>query len=197
MPAICLDIDNVIARTDEVMREVIRIHSKDGVDLNYEDIVCFDYWMCRDGQGRKIERNEWGNIHGEFTSNHLPHILPFENISDHIGRLSQKFDVYFATSRLEHGKDKTIAWLQEHRVPYEKASLFFVKHGEKHLINRKFDVVIEDDREQAYAFHCKGTSAFLLAHPWNVVGSHSPLQRIQGWEKLIEEILSVNVKTKI
>ena len=55
MSSICVDIDNVVARTDDVMREVIRECSQDRVDLVCEDVVCFDYWMCRDGLGRRFE----------------------------------------------------------------------------------------------------------------------------------------------
>ena len=40
--SICIDIDNVIAKTDEVLRSVIQTHSRHGVDLRYEDVVCFD-----------------------------------------------------------------------------------------------------------------------------------------------------------
>jgi len=47
MPALdarfCIDLDNVLARTDEVMRRVISDFSGGKVQLDYEDIVKFNY----------------------------------------------------------------------------------------------------------------------------------------------------------
>ena len=40
---LCVDIDNVVAATDEVMRCVIREYTRGRVDLSYEDVVEFDY----------------------------------------------------------------------------------------------------------------------------------------------------------
>ena len=98
--SICIDIDNVIAKTDEVMRSVIRAHSRRGVDLQYEDVVCFDYWLCRDSQGRRIDRNEWDLIHREFTFNYLSRISPVDGVQEYLQRLAKWFDVHLTTSRL-------------------------------------------------------------------------------------------------
>lgn len=62
----------------------------------------------------------------------------------------------------------------------------------KHLIDAHFAVAIEDDREQGYAFHSNGVKVFLLAHPWNEVGPHSPLNRVENWEQLAEELFLCN-----
>ena len=191
MPAICVDIDNVIARTDEVMRQVIREYSKDGVDLAYDDVVCFDYWMCRDALGRQLDKSEWKAIHEEFTRNHLLRISPYDNVKEHIARIGERFEVHLATSRLPEGRPQALVWLRNHEIPYR--ALHFVSHGEKHLINQQFVAVVEDDREQGYAFHTKGVRVFLLAHPWNHVGPHSLLKRIPSWQDLMGELLGLRV----
>jgi uncharacterized HAD superfamily protein len=188
-PALCVDIDNVIARTDEVMRKVICAHSKSRVDLGYEDIVCFEYWKCRDETGRRFDKSEWREIHEEFTHNYLSKILPFDNVSHTLGIISEKFDIHLATSRLDDGQEATRVWLRQHGIPYKK--LHFVREGTKHLIDEQFVAAIEDDREQGYAFYKKGIYVFLLAHPWNTVGPHSPLKRVTDWEKLTHELLSL------
>ena len=191
MAAICVDIDNVVARTDEVMREVIRDCSKDHVDLSYEDVVCFDYWMCREAFGRRFDKSEWKTIHMEFTRNHLLRISPIDNISDHLQLILQRFDVHLVTSRLKEGEEHTLEWLKIHHIPYTE--LHFVKHGEKHLIKHSFVAAIEDDREQGIAFYARGVTVFLLAHPWNQVGTYSPLIRVANWEELTGTILSLTV----
>jgi len=190
-PAVCVDIDNVIAKTDEVMREVIRAHSRLHVDLAYDDVVCFEYWMCRDRAGRRFDKNEWKKIHKEFTHSYLLQILPFDNIARYLKTIGGKFDVHLATSRLDDGQEATRVWLDQHSIPYRK--LHFVPEGTKHLINEQFIAAIEDDREQGYAFYGKGVLVFLLAHPWNVVGPYSPLKRVEDWDRVTSELLNLAV----
>ena len=117
MLSICIDIDNVIVRTDEVVREVIREHSRGSVDLAYEDVICFDYWRCRDKLGRKFDKSEWKRIHEEFTRNHLLRICSYENVGEHMNLISDKFDIYLATSRLETGREQTLEWLRSNEIP--------------------------------------------------------------------------------
>ena len=190
-PPICVDIDNVIAKTDEVMRKVIRAHSRLQVGLAYEDVVCFEYWKCRDKDGRRFDNREWKKIHEEFTCNHLSKILPFDNVTPNLRTISGKFDVHLATSRLDDGRKATVGWLTQHNIPYKR--LHFVKEGTKHLIDEQFVAAVEDDREQGYAFHSKGVCVFLLAHPWNTVGPHSPLKRVANWEQLTHELLNLTL----
>jgi len=190
-PVVCVDIDNVIAKTDEVMREVIRAHSRLHVDLSYDDIVCFEYWMCRDRAGRRFDKIEWKKIHKEFTRNYLLQIVPFDNINRYLNTIGGKFDVHLATSRLDDGQEATRMWLDEYGIPYRK--LHFVPEGTKHLINEHFAAAIEDDREQGYAFYSKGIPVFLLAHPWNVVGAYSPLNRVKDWGQVTSGLLNLAV----
>lgn len=185
--SICVDIDNVVSNTDEVMRSVIQTHSRHGVDLQYEDVVCFDYWLCRDSHGRRIDRNEWASIHHEFTSNHLTRISCVEGVQEHFQLLAHRFDIHLVTSRLEHGHEITREWLDTHSIPYNR--LHFTRHGEKHLLHQEFVAAVEDDREQATAFYARGITAYLIAHPWNTVGPHSPIKRMSGWDEITEALL--------
>ncbi len=63
----CIDIDNVIAQTDEVMRRVIEEFTGGRVALKYEDIVTFNYHECRDRKGERITKEEWGQVHDRFS----------------------------------------------------------------------------------------------------------------------------------
>ncbi len=187
MRAICIDIDNVIAATDVVMRQVIRDCSKDNVDLQYEDVVCFDYWLCRDARGRRFQQSEWGDIHRTFTDKPLGEIRPVNGVRLYLQELKAKYKLHLATSRLPAGKQRTTRWLHDHQIPYD--ALHFVRHGEKHLIDEHFMAAIDDDREQGYAFHACGISVFLSAHPWNRVGKYSPLIRCATWNEITARLL--------
>jgi predicted RNA-binding protein with RPS1 domain len=59
----CLDIDNVIAQTDEVMRRVIEEYTGGRVRLSYEGIKEFNYYECRDARGNNITREQWTQVH--------------------------------------------------------------------------------------------------------------------------------------
>ena len=191
MHKICMDIDNVIARTDEVMREVIREHSMDSVDLTYEDIVHFDYWKCEDSLGRSFHKSEWEKIHEEFTRKYLPKISPYENARECLIKISERFEIHLATSRLKIGRKHTVEWLAQHDIPYR--GLHFVTHREKHRINHDFIAAVDDDIEQGYLFHNKGIRVFLYAHPWNSIDSDSPLVRVADWHELTNEIIRLDL----
>ena len=184
---LCIDIDNVVAATDAVMREVIRQYSREEADLKYEDVVCFDYWLCRDAKGRRLDRSEWDEVHRAFTQEHLPRIRPVTGARTGLERLASKYEIHLVTSRLAEGKAETVKWLTDQDIPHD--ALHFSRHGEKQLINKKFVAAIDDDREQGYAFSAQGVRAFLMAHPWNRVGEYSSLIRCNTWAELVEQLL--------
>jgi len=186
---ICVDIDNVIAQTDEIIRELIKLHSKDGVDLSYTDIVAFDYWRCADAKGRQLDRMEWAAIHLEFTRYHLSRIRPVDDVATHLGRLAHRCEIHLVTSRLSIGEEGTRQWLLKHCIPFDH--LHFVEHRRKHEIDLPFAVAIDDDREQAVLFHERGVRAVLLAHPWNEVDPGSPVTRVEGWPRLVSTVLGL------
>jgi len=184
---ICIDIDNVIACTDIVLREAIRRYSKQGVNLRYQDVVHFDYDRCIDQKGRSLEPGEWPYIHSQFTLNYLDRIQPFERVQMHVQKLAQTLEIHLSTSRLPEGHDETRMWLSAHGIPYDQ--LHFVGHRKKHELAEGFAAAIDDDREQAVLFDERGVHAFLLAHPWNLVPSGSPVTRVDGWPNLVEAVL--------
>ena len=77
MPAVCIDIDNVLARTDEVMREVIYEYTHGRVKFDYRHIVEFEYWKCKDQSGNSITKKQWTKIHELFSEpRYLWKVLP-------------------------------------------------------------------------------------------------------------------------
>jgi hypothetical protein len=59
----------------------------------------------------------------------------------------------------------------------------------------EFAFAIEDDREQAYAFHSIGVPSILLSCPWNVVGPLSPLDRLPDWGAIVKHLLNRHGRT--
>jgi uncharacterized HAD superfamily protein len=184
MPALCVDIDNVIAQSDVVMRAVIRKYTRGWVNLRYEDIVEFDYHRCRDADGCAITVDEWREIHQIFSRpRHLATVQPVDRVQEHLRRLLVKYDIHIATTRLPRARRATIRWLEKHAIPAH--DLHFLKSGQKHASLGIFAAAIEDHYEQAVAFADAGTPCYLLRHPWNRDKPAKPtVYWVDGWDEL-------------
>jgi uncharacterized HAD superfamily protein len=166
LPRLCVDIDNVVAQTDSVMRELIRRHTRDRVALKYADIIQFNYSECRDDRGNAISDSEWHEVHELFSREEVIHRLePFDGVREHLVDLSRICELHFVTSRRRSAWASTAVWLERHSFP--EHSLHFLARGKKHVCLSGFVAAIEDDREQAIAFARAGIPCVLLAHPWN------------------------------
>jgi len=167
------------------MRELIRKHA--GVDLQYEDVVEFDYCACPDRTGRCLTKTEWQAVYLEFTAHHLDRIEPFEGIQTHLAKLGEYFEIHLATSRLPEGRDATRRWLETHVIPCDE--VHFVSHREKQKIPESFLAAVDDDRDQARLFLQRGVRPFLLAHPWNRVASDIGILRVANWIELADSLI--------
>ena len=184
--AVCVDIDNTIADTDPVLRRLIRQVSRDRVRLAHEDVVCYEYWRCRDAQGHRLTSREWHRVVEEFHRKRLEEIPPFRGVAGHLASLRKVFEVHLATTRDPASEALTRAWLAQHGIPHDR--LHFARHGEKHRIPYEFAYAIEDDREQAYAFVASGVPAIVLGRPWNHVGPSSLVERLPDWSTIVSRL---------
>ncbi len=165
-PAICVDIDNVIAQTDSVIRRIISETTNERVHLFYDDVVEFDYWKCKDKTGASISKAEWGIVHELFSKpEYLLAIEPVPSARERLAELAEHCSIHIATSRLGGTQNTTASWLKSNGFPH--SALHTVKHREKHLLEHEYCLAIEDDYEQAALFARSGTPAWLLEHPWN------------------------------
>ncbi len=190
---ICIDIDNTIADTDSVFRRIIQTVSRNRVKLLHEDVICYEYVRCRDTNGHRLSPNEWQAVLSEFHREGLSNALPLPGTSTHLARLKRTFEIHLATARDSGSSQLTRSWLSLHQIPYD--ALHFVKHGEKHRLPVEFTFAIEDDREQAYAFYSTGVPSIILSQPWNVVGPHSPLDRLPDWGAIVRRLLNRHGRT--
>ena len=186
-PRMCVDIDNVVAETDEVMRRVVSDVTNGRVSLAYEDVKRFNYWECSDRSGEALSKAEWGLVHKRFSEpERIMEIEPIEGARDALFVLCDKFKLHFATSRLPSARAATLDWLRKNEFP--EHDIHFLKHGEKHASLGVFDVSVEDDLEQALAFNAAGFGMnFVLAHPWDESCVNSArLQRVSHWHEIVD-----------
>jgi len=151
MKNFCIDIDNVIARTDEIMRRVIAEFTSDRVQLAYEDVQEYNYFACKDQSGNSISEEEWHHIHDLFSEpRYLWLIQPFPGAVEGLRQLERVGTIHFATSRLAKARRVTVEWLDNHKFPPHH--LHFLKYGQKHATLRSFSAAVEDEYDQGKAF---------------------------------------------
>ena len=187
---LCVDIDNVIAQTDEVMRSVIKSYTKGRVDLRYADIIDYDYCNCEDLHNNQISKEEWHQIHRIFSSEeNILRIQPFPRIQGVLSKLSSVFTLHIVTSRLSEARGPTLLWLKNHNFPDHH--IHFVGHREKHNLFYQIDAVIEDDYEQALLFaRDRNIPSYLIKHPWNTTGKpHKLITWIENWDLLYKSLI--------
>lgn len=184
------DIDNVIADTDPVIRRIIREHTNGRIDLSQEDVVEFNYCICPTKTGQLLSKSEWDEVLSIFsTPEVLNSIEIFPGVQDCLDRLSNRYEIQFATSRSPKTKEPTIAWMQENRLNGYK--VHFLDHGKKHEALKAADVIVEDYYEQAAAFAQNGTKCFVFEYPWNVDKRSLPrMEWIKNWAQLMLRLLT-------
>jgi uncharacterized HAD superfamily protein len=187
---LCIDIDNVVAQTDAVMRQVIKEFTGGHVDLDYKHIVKFEYEDCRDAHKCGITKEEWKAIHELFSEDkYLLAIEPVPDVQRVLRRLGDQYVLHLATSRLAKARRGTITWLEQHAFPPH--DLHFLKHREKHSSLGKFAAAVEDHYEQAADFAKDGTHCYLIRHPWNENRqSVEKVHWVSGWDELERELLA-------
>jgi uncharacterized HAD superfamily protein len=185
---LCIDIDNVLAQTDVLMREIIKDETKSRVCLAYNDITDFEYEKCTDSNGNKITEEEWHRVHDKFSEEaNIMSLQPFPNIQVHLGNLIKSgYELHLVTSRKDNARISTIKWLEKYKFPNHR--LHFVNPREKHLIFGKFYAVVEDDLQQARDFAQTGTPTYLIAHPWNVTDNTETIFRAKDWKEVSEQL---------
>jgi len=191
IPRICIDIDNVIAQTDEVMRDVIREYTDGHVTLGYDHVQTFEYHECKDADGHRITQLDWKVIHNLFAErSRILSVKPYPFVQARLRELSDSFAIHLATSRLPKARQTTVEWLDRNCFDF-KYDLHFVQHREKHASLGQFTAAVEDDYEQAKAFASDvGTPCLLMRHPWNEKRPQvNGVEHVDDWTELTEKLL--------
>lgn len=183
----CIDIDNVLSQTDKVVRRLIYEHT--GVNLEYTDIVHYDYHRCHDDQGRSISLDEWHAVHDAFS---VPDVIrsldPIGNVQVYLSDLSEYYELNLVTSRKLCAYAATREWLEKHQFPPH--ALHFIRRGSKRTAVSSVVAAVEDDAEEAGLFAEAGIPCFLLEHPWNAgPDRHPDIVRLPDWEAIKDALV--------
>ncbi len=184
---VAVDIDNVIADTDPVIRKVIRRIC--GVSLSREDIVQFAYSEALVAKG--LDRSEAKRIEEEslwvFHDRACAEATPMDGAVEALNALSKAgLSIIVATCRLPSCERLTRQWLREAGVPYD--DLLFVEDKAERCSN--WAVLVEDAAHHALAVAQRGVPTCLLDHPWNrSLDPHPLILRAHNWQQAVDLIL--------
>jgi uncharacterized HAD superfamily protein len=168
---LCVDIDNCVAATDEVMRRVICEVTNGRVNFQYGDILEFDYHgpLCRDKDGERIDDATWKVVHDQFSAPEVVlSIKPLDGAVEALRSLQGDFEIHFVTTRKPKARAATIHWLDRLGLDEKRPhSIHFVGHREKHEAVGRPIAAVDDDAAQAESFAEIGVKSIVLDHPWN------------------------------
>ena len=191
-PRLCVDIDNVIAQTDQVMRRTIFLYTHGRVKLDYGHVKEFDYDQCSDSNGNNISRKDWPGIHELFSERDvILSIPPMPDAIEQLRRLEGHYQIHLATTRLPRARQSTIEWLERHAVP--PFDLHFLRYGRKHSSLAQFAAAVEDHYDQAVSFAEIGTPCYLIRHPWNrEKPPREGIEWVDNWTELGDRLVSLS-----
>ncbi len=184
-PRLYVDIDNVLCRTDERIRQLICEVSSGRVNYAYEDILEFDYRNCTvsgpTGEKVAVTKLVWRVAHVERFSRPevVSGLVPMPGATEEMRRLKDRFDVAYITGRKPRLQEATQHWLTSNGFP--DGPVLFANRGQKHLVVTGAFALVEDDLEQTEPAARAGMHAVLLAHPWNKTGPSSLCHRCLDW----------------
>lgn len=193
MKRLCVDIDNVIALTDQAIRTVIREVTDGRVNLSYSDIVHYNYWECRDQRGQGISRAEWDAVHDRVSkAAYIDSIAPAAGAVESLEELSVDWEIHYATARLRPAWKPTLEWLERHGFP--EGGVHFVGRARKADVLCGVNAVVDDYlvEAQRFARAAPSTRCFVMAHPWNVLdvsaGALESIVRVASWDVVVEQL---------
>ena len=187
---VAVDLDNVIAKTDPKIREIIESISE--ISLSQDDIRSWDYAEALVSKGLDIFSAQQV-ISQTFNRFHKEECLDVESVQGAIeGILCLReagLDILIVTGRPEtpRCRELTKQWLARFEIPG-----FWLRMEEnKAQVSARWSFLIDDAPHQAETVAGQGTSVLLFDYPWNRnVQLHPLIKRIRNWGEIIGCILN-------
>ena len=191
MPAIYVDLDDVIAKTTCHYVEVVE--REFGKTVDFENITSFNLQ-----ETLNLTDKEFDHF---FALVHEPEIIlnlePMEGALDVLNRwVNQGYEISVITGRLTSTYESSLEWLDSNKVPFD--SFIMVDKYSRPIVDRniaisliefskmKFDLAIEDSADMAEFLSRKmNTSVIIYDKPWNRNAVfQNGVKRCATWEEI-------------
>ncbi len=185
---IAVDLDNVIAKTDPKIRQIIQ--SISGVSLSQHDIQAWDYAEALIVKGldrsaaQKITAETFDRFHGE----HCSEVEPVEGAVESILKLYEagsKIVIVTGRSKTKTCEELTRRWLRSLSIP----DSWLMVEDNKASVCSIWSSLIDDAPHQARDVAEAGIRVYLFDYPWNKDVRHRLVTRVSGWDDATALIL--------
>jgi 5'(3')-deoxyribonucleotidase len=171
-----VDLDNTIAKTDTVIREII--HDYLSIGSGREDIFDWSY-----GKSLNFSIEQEKEVFEKFHQNQINKLSVIEGAYEGLDWLTKFFTVWIITQRPLSTYFPTRSWLRNKKIKYD--TLIFSKRKEKYFPKLRF--LIEDNLATAIKFSETEKKVFLIDAPWNREENRN-LIRVRDWGEIIDGI---------
>ena len=191
MPAIYVDLDDVIAKTTCHYVDVLK--QQFGKTVDFEGISSFNLQKSFSLSDREFEKF--------FRLVHEPEIIlelePFEDAIDVLNKWSgQGYEISVITGRLTSTYESSLEWLSVNHVPFDY--FIMVDKYSRPVVDKniaitleqfsgmEFVLAVEDSVDMAYFISQRmNNSVILFDRPWNRIVDFLPgIRRCMNWEEL-------------
>ena len=171
-PKLGIDLDNTLANSDAVFRELLKEHY--GINLSREDET------RRMEEATGLSTEEVVQLVGEGWAT-PDRIFPLDkNLTYFLSSLHEIYEIYIVTSNHQAPLEVIESWLKRNNVPYDK---LVIAEGNEYKTNY-VDVLVDDSLECVEPHAKAGKQAVLLARPYNKNFNERRIARFETWEEI-------------
>jgi uncharacterized HAD superfamily protein len=183
-PVFGIDIDNVLAATDPMIRKLIRKYC--GVNANQEQITRWRY-----SEALPISPKQEQFVFEQFHSYYCRKVGLVNGARRAVRRLAGFTEIWLLTQRPESALEGTLEWLKINAIRYDR--LIFTKDKTEYASD--LWGLVEDNGSTAMAAAELGIrEVYLMDYPWNRMASHRPnIMRVQAWNEIVLSVMQHTV----
>ena len=172
-PGFAVDIDNVVAQAEQEVQRIF--HELTGKSWPSETYASAGGLDTSNLDPDLIER-----IFDYFHERSIP-VLPLVPGARRVLRQLQKgYRIVLITARRPTARPQTLAWLEEHGIPFDE--LHHAK--DKTDVAEGIVVAVDDHPEHVSDYLDQGVRVFLMDQPWNRTFAAPGATRVSGWDEL-------------
>ncbi len=172
-----VDIDNVLAATDPLIRQLIQQFY--GISAPQSAITTWRY-----SASLPITPENEDFIFTWFHAQAYPRLRLLKGARQSLAVLSLSYKIYLITSRPQTLEAGTIQWLRRKRIPYDQ--LFFLP--DKTILAPRLAFVLEDNLDTSLAIAALGVPVYLFDYPWNRHPPTANIFRVTSWRDFMQKL---------
>jgi len=171
-PKLGIDLDNTLANSDAVFRELLKEHY--GINLSRED----ETGRKEEVTGLSSEKIVQLLREGWATPDR---IFPLDkNLTYFLSLLHEIYEIYIVTSNHQAPLEVIEGWLRRNNVQYDQLIITERDEDKTNYV----DVLVDDSLECAEPHAKAGKQAVLLAWPYNKNFNKRRIARFETWEEI-------------